>query len=122
MRIAGNTDALDAITTSVAVTRWLASRGYPCVEPADVDPFSVFGRVVSIWRLLDVAEEPPGSGAELGRLLRELHRQPNHRSPCSTSPTRSRAWRRATQGLPAGVPSQGVGSGRGRTPGPGGRP
>ncbi|TDB91861.1 phosphotransferase [Actinomadura sp. 7K534] len=77
VRIAGNPDALDAITSSVAVTRWLASRGYPCVEPADVDPFSVFGRVVSIWRLLDVAEEPPGNGAELGRLLRELHRQPN---------------------------------------------
>lgn len=76
VRVAGNPDALDRIVSSVAITRWLASRGYSCVEPAEVDPFLVDRRVVSVWRLLDVADEPRGTGAELGRLLRELHRQP----------------------------------------------
>ena len=77
VRVAGNSDALERITSSVAVTRWLASRGYPCVEPAEMEPFCIDGGVVSTWRLMDVAEEPPGNGAELGRLLRELHHQPS---------------------------------------------
>lgn len=76
VRVAGNPHALDSIASSLAVTRWLASSGYPCVEPAEVEPFLVTGRVVSVWRLLDVADGPSASGAELGRLLRDLHRQP----------------------------------------------
>jgi len=76
VRVASNPDALESIISSVAVTRWLASRDYPCVEPAEVGPFLVDGRVVSVWRLLDVADKPAGAGAGLGRLLRALHRQP----------------------------------------------
>ncbi|WP_165495350.1 phosphotransferase enzyme family protein [Actinomadura roseirufa] len=76
-RVGTNPNALDRVTLSVAVTRWLAGRGYPCVQPAEVDPFLVDGRVVSVWLLLDdVVAEPPATGAELGRLLHQLHRQP----------------------------------------------
>ncbi|MGI5206240.1 phosphotransferase [Spirillospora sp. CA-108201] len=76
VRIAGTPKAFDRITQSVTVTRWLASRGFPCTEPAEADPFHVNAHVVSMWRLLDVCDGPPGTGAELGRLLRALHDQP----------------------------------------------
>ncbi|MWA02760.1 phosphotransferase [Actinomadura sp. LD22] len=77
VRIAGNPDALDRIKKSVEVTRWLAAEGFRCTEPADMEPFSVKGHVVSVWRLLETASEPPGTGRELGRLLRDLHDRPN---------------------------------------------
>ncbi|MFI0484338.1 phosphotransferase family protein [Actinomadura sp. 9N215] len=77
VRVAGNPDAFENVVSAVAITRWLTCRGYRCVVPAEVDPFLVVGRAVSVWRLLDVAEEPPANGAELGELLRELHRQPS---------------------------------------------
>ncbi|MFI0409065.1 phosphotransferase family protein [Actinomadura sp. 3N508] len=76
VRVASNPDAFNSVVSSVAITRWLARQGYPCVIPADVDPFLVVARVVSVWRLLDTADEPPATGAELGELLRELHHQP----------------------------------------------
>lgn len=77
VRVAGNRAALDRVRRSVAVTRWLADRGFPCVTPADVEPFEAEGRAVSVWRLLDTAHGPPGTGAELGGLLRALHDQPD---------------------------------------------
>jgi len=76
VRIADNPQALERTKQSVMVTRWLTSRSYPCVESADVEPFLVNGRTVSVWLLLDVLDGPPGTGAELGRLLRDLHHQP----------------------------------------------
>ncbi|MBO2460331.1 aminoglycoside phosphotransferase family protein [Actinomadura violacea] len=76
VRIAGNPDAFDRIKQSVEVTRWLSAEGFPCVEPVDLAPFRVKGRVISVWRLLDVVDHPPGSGTELGRLLHDLHNRP----------------------------------------------
>ena len=76
IRISGRTNRLAGITASVQVTRWLAGKGYPCITPADISPFEVDGHSVSVWHLLEVAEGPPGTGAELGRLLRMLHAQP----------------------------------------------
>ncbi|GAA2613757.1 aminoglycoside phosphotransferase family protein [Actinomadura fulvescens] len=103
VRIAGNPDALEAVTASVAVTRWLAARRYPCVAPADIEPFISAGRVVSLWQLIDVADGPPGNGAELGRLLRQLHDQPKPPFPLATldDPLRSvaRAVDNAAHGL-----------------------
>ncbi|MFC6885268.1 MULTISPECIES: phosphotransferase family protein [Actinomadura] len=75
VRIAGNPDAHDRVAISVRATRWLAGRGYPCVVPCGA-PFLVDGQVVSMWRLLDVSDGPPATGAELGELLRALHHQP----------------------------------------------
>ncbi|WP_051713329.1 aminoglycoside phosphotransferase family protein [Spirillospora albida] len=75
VRIAGR-GKLDRIAVSMAVTRWLADRGYPAVEPAADEPLVVGEQVVSVWRLLDVQADEPGSAADLGRLLRELHDLP----------------------------------------------
>ncbi|MEU3985132.1 aminoglycoside phosphotransferase family protein [Streptomyces sp. NPDC026672] len=77
-RIATAPDALDRIAASVRVTRWLAARGYSCVRPVDSveQPFVARGRVVSIWHLEPTVDAPVPSGADLGRLLRELHAQP----------------------------------------------
>ncbi|TYB47804.1 phosphotransferase family protein [Actinomadura chibensis] len=77
VRLAGNPDAFTNVASSVAITRWLARQGYPCVVPAEVDPFLVTGRVVSVWRLLDVAHQPLATAAELGELLRDLHHRPS---------------------------------------------
>lgn len=77
VRIAGNPDAFDRIKQSVKVTQWLSAEGFRCVEPVGLDPFRVKGQVVSVWRLLDVVDRPPGTGPELGRLLRDLHERPN---------------------------------------------
>ncbi|HEV2371689.1 MAG TPA: phosphotransferase [Streptosporangiaceae bacterium] len=78
VRIATNPDALPHVRASLAITRWLARRGFPCVVPADVDgqPLVEGGRVVSVWRYTPTATGPRASGAELGGLLRDLHTQP----------------------------------------------
>ncbi len=77
VRVAGNPEAFDRIAASVRVTRWLAARDFPCVAPADVEPFTVDGHAVTVWRLLDIVPLPRGSAAELGGLLRTLHDQPD---------------------------------------------
>jgi aminoglycoside phosphotransferase (APT) family kinase protein len=79
VRIATNPAAYDRVAASVAVTRWLAARGYPCTAPADItgQPFLINGHAVSIWRLAGVVPGPQRPGAALGRLLRELHDQPD---------------------------------------------
>ncbi|MFV2178740.1 phosphotransferase family protein [Actinomadura sp. LOL_016] len=77
VRIASNPNALQQLMMSVAVTRWLVSRGYPAVEPAAVAPFQVADRAVTVWKLLDVVDHPRGTGTELGRLLRLLHEEPS---------------------------------------------
>jgi aminoglycoside phosphotransferase (APT) family kinase protein len=78
VRIATNPDAYPAVAASVAVTRWLAARGFPCTVPADLhdQPFLVDGHVVSVWRYVETTHEAPATGADLGKLLRSLHDQP----------------------------------------------
>lgn len=78
VRIATNPDALNRVAASIAVTRWLAGRGFPCVVPADIDdqPLVEAGRIVSVWRYVPTKPAPPPAGAELGGLLRDLHQQP----------------------------------------------
>src|SRR6266540_1018200 len=78
VRIATNPDALASVRAAVAVTRWLAARGFPCVVPADIDgqPLVERDRVVSIWHYVPTVPGPPATGSDLGRLLRVLHAQP----------------------------------------------
>jgi aminoglycoside phosphotransferase (APT) family kinase protein len=82
IRIATNPAAYARVAASIEVTRWLADRGFPCVVPADVkgQPFTERGRVVSVWRYVPTTTGPTEPGAELGRLLRLLHAQPD--PPC----------------------------------------
>lgn len=79
IRIATNPDVLHQVTASVRVTRWLEGQGFPCVVPADLPghPRLIGGYVVSLWRYVNTAPAPP-AGADLGRLLRDLH---THRPP-----------------------------------------
>ena len=83
VRIATNPAAFARVAASIDVTRWLACRGFPCVTPADIgeQPFTEHGRVVSVWRYVDLAAGPAHPGAELGRLLRLLHAQPGPPRP-----------------------------------------
>ena len=77
IRIATNPQVLGPVTASIAVTRWLAGRGFPCTVPADIDdqPFVIAGYVVSAWRYLPTADTPAPTSAEMGNILRELHAQ-----------------------------------------------
>ncbi|MGH3194340.1 MAG: phosphotransferase family protein [Streptosporangiaceae bacterium] len=76
LRIATSPDAFDRIRGSVRVCGWLAIRGYPCTVPADTEPWTEAGRIVSVWRYEDVIPGPPASMAEFGTLLRKLHDEP----------------------------------------------
>jgi hypothetical protein len=78
IRIATNPGAFARVTDSVRVTRWLASRRFPCVVPADIpgQPLAVEGLVVSVWQYLPIVAEPAPRSAELGSLLRILHDEP----------------------------------------------
>jgi aminoglycoside phosphotransferase (APT) family kinase protein len=78
VRVATNSDALTRVATSIDVTSWLAARGFPCTVPADLagQPVVEDDHVVSVWRYLPTVAEPHPTGAELGRLLRDLHAQP----------------------------------------------
>jgi Ser/Thr protein kinase RdoA (MazF antagonist) len=77
VRIATNPGALDRVAASITVTKWLADRGFPCVVPADIDdqPLMIAGHVVSVWRYVLTADAPTPTGADIGRLLRDLHAQ-----------------------------------------------
>lgn len=77
IRIAANPAVLGPVTASIAVTRWLAGRGFPCTVPADIDdqPFVIAGYVVSAWRYVPTADRPAPASAEMGDILRELHAQ-----------------------------------------------
>jgi Phosphotransferase enzyme family len=79
IRIATSPDALDRAAVSIAVTRWLAGQGFPCVVPADIagQPLMVHGHVVSAWRYVPTTETPGPAGAEIGNLLRDLHSRGN---------------------------------------------
>jgi aminoglycoside phosphotransferase (APT) family kinase protein len=77
VRIATNPAAFTRVAASIEVTRWLAARGFPCVTPAEIagQPFTEEGHVISVWRYVPIAAGPAHPGAELGRLLRQLHAQ-----------------------------------------------
>jgi hypothetical protein len=83
VRIATNPAALERVTASIAVTRWLAGRGFPCVIPADIDdqPLVIDGHVVSVWRYVATAGSRAPAGADIGRLLRDLHAQDDPPAP-----------------------------------------
>jgi aminoglycoside phosphotransferase (APT) family kinase protein len=77
IRIAPTAQVLGPVTASIAVTRWLAGRGFPCTVPADIDdqPFVIAGHVVSAWKYLPTAGTPSPASAEMGTILRQLHAQ-----------------------------------------------
>jgi aminoglycoside phosphotransferase (APT) family kinase protein len=78
VRISGSQGALARITESLKVTAWLAAGGFPCTVPAPVpgQPFAIAGKVASTWQYVPEAANPPGSAADLARLLRDLHSRP----------------------------------------------
>jgi Ser/Thr protein kinase RdoA (MazF antagonist) len=77
IRIATNPRALGPVAASIAVTRWLADRGFPCTVPVPVDdqPFVIAGYVVSAWQYVPTVDTPAPTSAEMGDILRELHAQ-----------------------------------------------
>jgi aminoglycoside phosphotransferase (APT) family kinase protein len=77
IRIAASPYVLGPVTASIAVTRWLAGRGFLCTVPADIDdqPFVIAGHVVSAWRYLPTTETPAPTSEEMGNILRELRAQ-----------------------------------------------
>jgi Phosphotransferase enzyme family len=67
-------DTVTRLATSVCITRWLAANGFPTVEPLAVDqPVTSHGCAVTFWRYLP-QDGPEPVPADLGRLLRWLHR------------------------------------------------
>jgi aminoglycoside phosphotransferase (APT) family kinase protein len=71
-RVNSGADAEKRVTASLAVTRWLARRGFPTVRPKADRAVVHDGLVVSFWEF----EETVTAGrspAALARLLRELH-------------------------------------------------
>lgn len=86
VRISTNLAALDRITASLKVTAWLADSGFPCTAPAPVtgQPFTIDGKVASVWRYVPETAGSPASASDLARLLRDLHSRPLPPSPPGT--------------------------------------
>ena len=103
VRVATNPDARERVAASIAVTRWLASRGFPCVVPADIEdqPWVVGARVVPVWRYLPTVPEPRPAGGEQGAIPRALPAQPPPPVRLAVSPTRSTASRQRLIRRPA---------------------
>ncbi|WP_433229264.1 phosphotransferase [Actinomadura formosensis] len=77
-RIATAPTAAERLPTVLAVTRWLADRGFPTVRPADGiigQPMNVDGATVTFWHYVPTAPAP-ATTTDLGRLLRALHTGP----------------------------------------------
>jgi aminoglycoside phosphotransferase (APT) family kinase protein len=83
IRISSNLAARARITASLAVTAWLAEHGFPCTAPAPVtgQPFTIDGKVISVWRYVPEAPGPAPSVGDLAYLLRDLHSRPLPPSP-----------------------------------------
>ena len=66
----------DAAADSLALARFLTDAGLPVSPPADdIDPgphVGATGRSMTLWRRLDIRDEPPDPAAA-GRSLRQLH-------------------------------------------------
>ena len=86
VRISTNLAALDRITASLKVTAWLAEHGFSCTAPAPVtgQPFTIDGKVASVWQYVPETAGPPASAGDLARLLRDLHFRPLPPSPPGT--------------------------------------
>jgi aminoglycoside phosphotransferase (APT) family kinase protein len=86
VRISTNLAAPDRITASLKVTAWLAEHGFPCTAPAPVtgQPFTIYGKVASVWQYVPETAGPPASAGDLARLLRDLHSRPLPPSPPGT--------------------------------------
>lgn len=68
----------DRATRAVRLTLWLAERGFPCTQPAEVEQPVVLGdRVVTFWRFYPQNERGVPSAGHLGGLLHRLHRLPD---------------------------------------------
>jgi aminoglycoside phosphotransferase (APT) family kinase protein len=78
VRISANQAAFTRITASLKVTAWLAAEGFPCTVPASISgqPFTISGKVASIWHYVQQATGLPASASDLARLLRDLHSRP----------------------------------------------
>jgi hypothetical protein len=83
VRISTNLAARARIAASLGVTAWLAEGGFPCTVPAPVagQPFTIAGKVASVWNYVPEAPGAPGAAADLARLLRDLHSRPLPPSP-----------------------------------------
>lgn len=106
VRIATNPAALSRVAASIAVTRWLAERGFPCVVPADIQdqPVVVEGHVVSVWRYLPTTQTPPPTGTDIGLLLRTLHALPDPPHPIRNLDDPFSSVSRALQEAPGAMP------------------
>jgi Ser/Thr protein kinase RdoA (MazF antagonist) len=73
-RVGRSAEKAPAVERQLAVSRWLAANHVPAIRALDVSqPVIVRGRVVAFWESAD-DEVRYGSTAELGRILRRLHR------------------------------------------------
>jgi aminoglycoside phosphotransferase (APT) family kinase protein len=78
VRISSDPAALERITASLKVTAWLAEEGFPCTAPAPVagQPFTVDGKVASVWQYVPHGQGPSASASDLACLLKDLHSRP----------------------------------------------
>ena len=82
VRVGSGLSTADRARGAVAVTRWLAGMGFPTVVPVDVaQPVvltddSGLATAVTFWHQVDIDEGRLATPAELGGLLRDLHRLP----------------------------------------------
>ncbi|MFA1550753.1 phosphotransferase [Actinomadura chokoriensis] len=77
-RIATAPTAVERLPAVLAVTRWLADRGFPTIRPADDitgQPMNVDGAAITFWHYIPTASTP-ATTADLGRLLHALHTGP----------------------------------------------
>lgn len=105
IRISTNLAARARITASLPVTAWLASEGFPCTAPAPVDgqPFTIAGKLASVWQYVPEAPGPPPSAMDLARLLRDLHSRPLPPSPPEPLTDPLASVTAALQSAPAGA-------------------
>ncbi|WP_344119451.1 phosphotransferase enzyme family protein [Streptomyces blastmyceticus] len=67
----------DRIATSIELTRWLVSQGFPSVEPMDVpQPICRPPSIVTFWKHYPQQDRALPSPGHLGTLLRRLHDLP----------------------------------------------
>jgi hypothetical protein len=99
VRIRIGPERFSQVATSVQVTRWLADRGFPTVQPAQVpgQPWRIDGTVVSLWEYVAAAPGPAPTAAELGQLLGDLHSQPPPPFQLPLFPTRLRGSARPSR-------------------------
>ncbi|MFD0690973.1 phosphotransferase enzyme family protein [Actinomadura fibrosa] len=86
VRIATSPNAAERLPAVLAVTRWLAGRGFPTVQPADEvndQPVTLDNVTATFWRYVPSSATPVHT-SELGRVLRDLHATPPPSFPIKT--------------------------------------